>query len=113
MFANSFKADFLPMQLIYAGKTTKCLPRFNFPDQYSLSFNETHYSNERESCKLIEEILKPYINKIIKQENLPVDQKSLVIMDVFTGQMTTAVLDMYKENTIGPDGERLCKEIHT
>ena len=113
MFVFSFKADFLPMQLIYAGKTTKCLLRFNFPDQYSLSFNETHYSNERESCKLIEEILKPYINKIIKQENLPVDQKSLVIMDVFTGQMTTAVLDMYKENTIGPDGERLCKEIHT
>ena len=77
-FAISFKADFLPTS----------------------SFDETYYSNEHESCKLVEEILKPYINKIIKQENLPVDQKSLVIMDVFTGQMTTAVLDMYKENNI-------------
>ena len=96
-FAISFKGDFMPMQLIYGGKTTKCLPRFKFPDKFSLSYNETHYSNENEACKFIEEILQPYSNEVIERENLPVDQKSLVIMDVFKGQMTPMVLNFYKE----------------
>ena len=60
-FAISIRGDFLPMQLIYGGKTKKCLPRFKFPEKFSLSYNETHYSNEIEACKFIEEILKPYI----------------------------------------------------
>ena len=99
-FAISFKGDFMSMQLIYGGKTTKCLPRFKFPDKFSLSYNETHYSNENEACKCIEEILQPYINEVIERENLPVDQNSLVIMDVFKGQMTPMVLNFYKECNI-------------
>ena len=72
------------------------MPRFKFPKKFSLSYNETHYSNEKEACKFIEEILQPYIKKVIELENLPVDQKSLVIMDVFTGQVTPIVLNLYK-----------------
>ena len=94
------QGDFLPMQLTYGGKTRKCLPRFKFPEKSSLSYNEIHYSNEKEACKFIEEILKPYIKKVIEWENLPVDQKSLVIMDVFKGQVTPVVLNLYKESNI-------------
>ena len=53
-FAISLQGDFLPMQLIYGGNTRKCLPRFKFPEKFSLSYNETHYSNEKEACKYIE-----------------------------------------------------------
>lgn len=88
------------MQLIYGGKTSKSLPRFQFPDDFSLSVNKTHYSNEKEACKLIEEILVPYIAKIRDEENLANDQKALVIMDVFTGQMTATVLDLFREHNI-------------
>ena len=80
-FAILLQGDFLPLQLIYGGKIRKCLPRFKFPEKFSLSYNETHYSNEKEACKFIEEILQPYIKKVIELENLPVDQKSLAIMD--------------------------------
>ena len=99
-FAISLQGEFLPMQLIYGGKTRKCLPRFKFPEKLSLSYNETHYSNEKEACKFIEEILKPYIKKVIERENLPVDQKSLVIIDVFKGQVTPMVLNLYKKSNI-------------
>ena len=58
IFAKSIRGDLLPMQLIYGGKTKKCLPRFKFPEKFSLSYNEIH-SNEKEACKFIEEILKP------------------------------------------------------
>ena len=50
-FAISLQGDFLPMQLIYGGKTRKCLPRFKYPEKFSLSYNETHYSNEKEACE--------------------------------------------------------------
>ena len=88
------------MQLVYGGKTRKCLPHFKFPEKLSLSYNETHYSNEKEACKFIEEILQPYIKKVIERENLPVDQRSLVIMDLFKGQVTPMVLNVYKESNI-------------
>ena len=65
-----------------------------------LSYTETHYSDEKEASKFIEEILQPYIKKVIERENLPVDQKSLVIMDVFKGQVTPIVLNLYKESNI-------------
>ena len=88
------------MQLIYGGKTKKCLPCFKFPEKFSLSYNETHYSNEKEACKFIEEILKPYIKQVIKRDNLPIDQTALVIMDVSKGQVTRMVLDLYIEFNI-------------
>ena len=99
-FAKSIRGDFLPMQLIYGGKTKKCLPHFKFPEKFSLSYNETHYSNEKEACTFIEEILKPYIKQVIKHDNLPIDQTALIIMDVFKGQVTPMVLDLYKESNI-------------
>ena len=78
--------------------TDLCLPRFKFPEKFSLSYNETHYSNEKEACKFIEEILQPYIKKVIERENLPVDQKSLVMMDLIKGQVIPMVLNLYKES---------------
>ena len=51
-FSISFSGKFLPMQLIYGGKTTKSLPRFKFPNDFSLSVNKTHYSNEKEALQI-------------------------------------------------------------
>ena len=44
-FAISFDGNFLPVQLIYGGKTTQSLPRFEFPKDFSLSTNPKHFSN--------------------------------------------------------------------
>ena len=41
-FTVSFDGTFLPMQLIYGGKTTKSLPKFKFASSFSLSVNPTH-----------------------------------------------------------------------
>ena len=65
MFAISLQGDSVPMQLIYGGKTRKCLSRFKFPKKLSLSYNETHYNNEKEAYKFIEKILQSYIEKVI------------------------------------------------
>ena len=88
------------MQLIYGGKTTQSLPRYSFPDGFSLSVNEKHFSNTKESVKFLEEIIIPCVEKVREQQGLGSQQKALVIMDVFTGQMTTEVLDVLTSNNI-------------
>ena len=88
------------MQLIYVGKTSQSLPRFDFPSSFLLSANPKHFSNTDESLKCLKEVIKPYLKKQRELLKSSVDQKALVIMDVLTGQMTTAVLDAFKEADI-------------
>ena len=95
-FSITLAGDFLPMQLIYGGKTEKSLPRYQFPDGFSLSVNEKHFSN----TKLLKEIIVPYVKKERSSLGLESEQKALVIMDVFTGQMTTDVSNLFAENNI-------------
>ena len=99
-FGITFSMDFLPMQLIYGGKTERSLPKVKFPESFSLSVNEKHFSNTQESLKLIDEIIVPYVEKEREKLELPKDQPALLIIDVFSGQMTQPVLTKLKENHI-------------
>ena len=60
-FSIALDNKFPPMKLIYQGKTGQSLPKVKFPDGFSLSVNERHYSNGNEALKFIEEIILPYI----------------------------------------------------
>ena len=86
-FTITLNGHFLPMQLIYGGKTKQRLPRFKFPDGFSLSCNPKHFSNAMESIKLINEIIIPYVQSQRKELGIP-KQAALVIMDVFRRQIT-------------------------
>ena len=48
-FLITLEGKCLPFQLIYGGKTSKSLPRFQFPDDFSLSVKPTHFSNTHEN----------------------------------------------------------------
>ena len=52
---------FLPMQIIYSGKTSKSIPPVSFPDSSLVSANKKHYINEKESLKMLEHIIIPYV----------------------------------------------------
>ena len=78
----------------------KISPKFKFPKEFSLSANPKHISNTEESLKYIREIIKPYMNNQRLENNLPNDQKALIVMDVFTGQTTSPVVESYEENNI-------------
>ena len=72
-FAVSASGDFLPMQLIYAGETNRCLPKFRFPR----SFHVTEH---------FEKVIFPFLDQIKERMGYPKDQMSLVTMDTFKGQ---------------------------
>ena len=48
-----------------------------FPEEFSLSVNESHYSNEKESFKLLELIILPSIKRMRDSLGLSVTQKTL------------------------------------
>ena len=62
-FGITYSGKFLPMQLIYKGKTQRSFPRVNFSSSFSLSANSKHFSNTQESLKLLDEIIIPYVEK--------------------------------------------------
>ena len=91
-FVVTLAGDFLPMQIIYAGKPKASQPcGFVFPKGFSKSQNPKHWSNETETLKLIDEVINPYVVNKRKELNLPTTQKALVVRDMFNGQMTVVV----------------------
>ena len=99
-FTISLDGKFLPIQLIYAGKTERSIPKIKFPKSFSLSTNPTHFSNETESLKLMKEIVIPYFQTERKKLGLAANHSGLIIMDVFKGQTTDAVQNLLKKNNI-------------
>ena len=58
-FTIALNGIFLPIQLIYGGKTVQSLPKFGLPKGFSLSANLKHCNNTAESIKIIKEIMVP------------------------------------------------------
>ena len=88
--------DTLPFQLIYGGKTTRSLPKFKFPKEFSSSINENHLSNTQESLKIFREIVIPYVNHWQQENTSSLDLPALLILDVFRGQLTNEVVNEMK-----------------
>ena len=92
--------EFLPIQLIYGGKTNKSILAVSFPSDFVISANEKHYSNEREALNMLENVIILYVEKQLVSLNLDFDHPALLIMDIFKGQMTCAVRELLNENHI-------------
>ena len=76
----------LPPQLIYSGKTSKCLRATTFPSDWDPTFTNNYCSNEESMLGYIDNIILPYINRR-RPPQLP-DQKSLIVMDYYAAHRT-------------------------
>ena len=98
-YSITMENKFLPMQLIYKGKTSQSLPKIHFPNGFSLSANLKHYSNETESLKFLKDIILSYVKT--ERERLGLEtQPALLIYDVFWRQTTDKFLDVLKDNIL-------------
>ena len=70
-FTITLNGHFLPMQLIYGEKARQSLPKFKFPNGFSLSCNPKNFSNAMESIKLINEIIISYVQSQRKELGKP------------------------------------------
>ena len=89
--------------LLGEGKTKRCLPPFQFPSTWNITYTLTHWSNEESMKEYVEAVILPYISRQKADLNLPDDQGSLVIFDNFKTQITSSILtllDSYYINVV-------------
>lgn len=96
LFCGTLTGDFLPVQLIYKGKTARCHPKFKFPSHWHITHSPNHWSTEETMIQYIENIILPYVAQTRESEEEP----GLVIMDNFKGQITAKVNSILEENNI-------------
>ena len=101
VFTYSMRGDFLPPQLIYAGKTPACLPKtVKFPVDWHVMYTPNHWANESTMLEYIHTILIPYLHKTRQEYGLPSTHPALVIFDQFKGQLTDTFLQVLESNNI-------------
>ena len=82
----------------YAGKTSRCYPRYDFPPDWDITHSPKRWSNEATTIQYIQNIIIPYVNKT--RETYEDDTPALIIMDNFKGQITSTVSNLLEENNI-------------
>ena len=100
VLCGTLLGEFLPPQLIYGGKTDRCLPTFKFPEDWLISHTQNHWSNESTMICYIEEVIVPFLEKKREQINVDEDQSALAIFDCFKGQLTAKVYKCLEDNNI-------------
>ena len=100
VFAGSMTGDFLPPQLVFKGKTERCLPQYQFPESWDIKFSANHWSNEQTMKCYVENIILPYIKDKRKTLRLPDNHPSLLIFDNFKAQCTSGLLKLLDDNYI-------------
>ena len=64
VFCGSLVGEFLPMQVIYGGKTDRCHPPTPFPNDWDITHNNKHWSNETTMLQYIENIIVPFVTRV-------------------------------------------------
>jgi len=98
VFYGTLLGDFLPVQLVYKGKTPRCHPHFEFPPGWHITHSPKHWSTEQTMVQYVECIILPYVEQV--RASLGEDKAALVIMDNFKGQITEDVYNLLDTNNI-------------
>ena len=87
VLGGTMSGDFLPVQLVYKGTTTRCLPSFKFPDDWDMNYSSNHWCNEKTMLDYFQNILFPYCAKKRSELALAPDYRALVLFDNFNGSV--------------------------
>ena len=79
IYAASLAGEFLPIQLIYQGKTNACHPSFQFPPDWDITHSPNHWSNEVLMEQYLNNIIVPYVEKKRQELGLATDFPALMI----------------------------------
>ena len=63
-FVISMSGKFLPIQVIYEGKTKRDLPKYTFQASFDAKFSEKHWSNTEKSLSFFSKIVFPHFKNV-------------------------------------------------
>ena len=98
--ACTLSGTLLPLQILYAGKTSRCHPRSPFPEDFDAWHTPNHWATLETTIRLFDKIIIPYIARKRRELELPEEHMALVILDVFRGHTTPEVQDLLLKNNI-------------
>ena len=100
VFGGSISGYLLPIQLIYQGKITRCLPQVEFPSDWHISYSENHWCNEKTMTDYINKIILPYVKSKREELKLSSHQPALLLCDNFKAQCTPTLLQSLDSDNI-------------
>ena len=71
---------FMSVQLNYNGKTKRCLPKYDFPNCYDVTFTPNHWSNFENCVSLFQKIIFPYLKAKKEQFGYSKEHQSLIVI---------------------------------
>ena len=74
-FVVNLSGEFLPIQLIYTGKTDLCHPKVEFPKGFDITHSPNHWANKGIAMSLLKKIVFPFVNKKRESLSLSKDEK--------------------------------------
>ena len=99
-FAASLSDHFLPVQLLYEGKPTKCHPAVKFPEGWHVTHTPYHWCNEEMMIDYVESVIVPYMTQKRRQLGLDLKHTGLLMLDEFKGQRISGVLNLLQNNDL-------------
>ncbi|XP_060570431.1 uncharacterized protein LOC132728775, partial [Ruditapes philippinarum] len=89
-----------PPQVIYAGLTDQCHPKYTFPEGWDIFHSPSHWSTEETMLRYVENVIVPYIDHVREEDDLPLRQRALCIFDVYKAHRGQSLLDLLDRNGI-------------
>lgn len=90
----------VPVQMVYKGKTPRCLPKFSVPLDWDITQAPKHWSTDVTMIRYINDIFIPHVQGAREFLHTPNDAPALIIMDNFKGQVTDSVNKLPEDNNI-------------
>ena len=84
--ASSLDGNFLPLQLIFQGKTPRSLPTAtaaSIAAEVHLTQTENHWSSQQSMQDYVKKVIVPYANQQIETHRLNSDAKIILVLDVW------------------------------
>ena len=76
-------------------KALRCLPRYDFPADFNVTFSDNHCSNTEKSIELFEKGIFPYLKK--RKQALSI-QKTNIFAYHGQGQESDVILNLYEKH---------------
>ena len=94
---SSLVGELLLMQLIYGGKTKRCHPSYQFPEDWLISHTHNHWANEDTMIEYVRNVfVKCKQDMLVMNDQYP----ALAIFDHFKDQLTQNITTKLEENHI-------------
>ena len=96
VLATTKDGNILAPQVIYADKTTRSVPKVDFPDGWHVTYRANHWSTEETMLQYVDHVIVHYV----KNNRESSEQKAIAIFDVFQAQRCQSVLGKLTDNNI-------------